>query len=274
MEIKLGEKGHAEGNFPRGFLQSKKGPVLRSKTHFPGIFRTRSNFPKAFFATAKKGLSKKGQSSLTDSMFFLAIVSILSTWLFYSSATYGLIIDQQIARQGREEYTKSALETILYSSVPRQPGVSLEETSEIDYLLAAIKEDYADDSELDETKAILFQNINAVMQPLATNSNYLFYIYIPEKKFVVTLLYASEAKEDGGWSLTGKKIIFSCTPTSKQAVEEFLLTVGRMSVSNSRIQLLESKEPAPDRYDALITLVTWIPTPVDEGTLNCTEFSG
>jgi hypothetical protein len=256
MEIKLGKKGRSEGNFPGGFC-------------------TRSNFPKAFFATAKKGLSEKGQSSLTDSMFFLVIVSILSTWLFYSSATYGLTIDQQIAKQGREEYTKSALETILYSSVPRQPGVSLEETKEIDYLLAAIKEDYADDANLDETKAILLQDINAVMQPLAANSNYLFYIHIPNKsKFVVTFLYASEAENDGGWSLTGKKIIFSCVPPSKQAVEEFLLTVGRMSVSNSRIQLLESKEPAPDRYDALITLITWIPTPVDETKLNCTKFTG
>ncbi|MDP2974092.1 MAG: hypothetical protein Q8N60_03515 [Candidatus Diapherotrites archaeon] len=240
MEIKLGEKGQAEGFFPWGFLQSKKG-----------------------------------QSSLTDSMFFLVIAGILSTWLFYESATYGSTIDQQISRQGREEYTKSALETILYSSVPRQAGVSLEEAKEIDYLLAAIKEDYADDAELNETKAILFQNINAVMQPIATNTNYLFYIYLPEKsKFVVTLLYASEAENDGGWSLTGNKIVFSCAPTSKQAVEEFLLTVGRMSVSNSRIQLLESKEPAPDRYDAIITLITWIPTPVEQSKLTCVEFTG
>ena len=269
MEIKLGEKGQSKGNFPRSFC-------------------TRSNFPNAFFAskaifrkpfvkrlTAKKGLSEKGQSSLTDSMFFLVIASILSTWLFYSSATYGSTIDQQISRQGREEYTKSALETILYSSVPRQAGVSLDEASEIDYLLAAIKEDYADDTELDETKTILFQDINAVMQPIATNSNYLFYIYIAQKnKFVVTFLYASEAKNDDGWSLTGNKIVFSCEPPSKQAVEEFLLTVGRMSVSNSRIQLLETKEPAPDRYDAIITLITWIPTPVDESDLNCTKFTG
>jgi hypothetical protein len=181
----------------------------------------------------------------------------LSTWLLYQSAVYGLGIQQQIAAQSKEEFTKSALETILFTSVTRQPGIPLEESTEIDYLLAALKEDYADDETLDETTPVLFQNVSGIMQPLTPNSDYIFFIFLMDKQqFIAVLLHANNR-------------LFSCTPASRQALNEFLLTTSNPDTSNSRIQLIKSHGSAQESsVPTQISLVTWIATPVDQPTLD------
>ena len=97
-----------------------------------------------------KKLNSRAQSSVTDAMYFLLIVAGLSTFMFFIANSYGQSIDQQMNSQYRVEYANSALKTILYSSLPRTlpaAGVSsaqaLAQAEEVDYLLTAVKEDYA-----------------------------------------------------------------------------------------------------------------------------------
>ncbi len=220
-------------------------------------------------------LSQRGQAALTDSLYFLLIVSGLSAFLFYFTVNYGVMVERQLARQYSTEYAKSALETILYSSMPRTPGISLEDAAEIDYLLAAVKEDYADDGQLDETKEILAQNLTGIMYPFAASFDYLFYIYIPDKKeFVIAFLRAGkvEAQPSGEKTqlLVGRGSIMICSPSSMDKLDNFLSGMGQTAQSISRMQLID----AEGRYlPAQISLTMWVPTDTDLSALNCAEFT-
>jgi len=137
--------------------------------------------------------NEKGQAALADALFFLAIVSGLATLLFIFSNGYGLSVMEATAREYRADFATSAMKTILYSSTPRDPAVPLDKSTEVDYLLAAVKEDYADDKKIDESLAVLRDNIAGIMEPFADTFDYLFYLYLPDKKeFPVLILYLSK----------------------------------------------------------------------------------
>lgn len=226
-------------------------------------------------------LNSRGQAALTDALYFLLIVSALSTMLFFFASNYGLVVEQRVVNQYWREYTTGALETILYSSTPRIPGQPLETSTEIDYLLAAVKEDYADDGVIDETREVLAQNIYGIMQPLSGNFDYLFYLYLSEEQeFAFVMIYAreepsfTEAGPDGEVEVTpGKARIFFCQPQSLNQLEALVESVGSSAQSSTRIQLVrvESIGSPPAYPVAQANLTLWVPTPVDDflSNLNC-----
>ncbi|MDD5163661.1 MAG: hypothetical protein PHD95_05650 [Candidatus ainarchaeum sp.] len=120
---------------------------------------------------------EKGQAAITDSLYFLMIVSALCIVLFLISNAYGNTVVEQIKRQYGSEYAASAFKTIFKSSTPRIEGQALEETPEVDYLLARVKEDFADDQKLNSTAGLLANNIVGIMEPVQDNYDYVFYIY-------------------------------------------------------------------------------------------------
>ena len=152
-------------------------------------------------------LNSRGQAAITDALFFLLIVSSLSTLLFLFINQYGIMVSDEVKRSYGTDYASSALKTILYSSVPRNAGEKLADadTQEIDYLLAAIKEDYAykkDDGQQrlsPEMQKTLYDNISAIMQPLEEHFDYMFYVYrtdspIDADEFAYLLLHISRCK--------------------------------------------------------------------------------
>lgn len=202
------------------------------------------------------------------------IVSALSTFLFFFSANYGGAVEQRIVSQYRREYTTSALETILYSSTPRIAGQTLDEALEIDYLLAAVKEDYADDAEIDETEEVLTQNILGIMQPLAGNFDYMFYLYLSDvREFAFVLIYTREAPDiDNGRVTPGNALVYFCKPETLNDLELLVEEIGSSSQSDTRIQLIELDESGNAGYPiARANLTLWIPTPIDDkiSSLNC-----
>jgi hypothetical protein len=215
----------------------------------------------------KKGLGQEGQAALTDALYFLLIVSALSTFLFFFAANYGLTVQQRVVSQYWRAYATSALETILYSSTPRISGQALDQADEVDYLLAAVKEDFADDSEIDETRGVLAQNIKGIMQPLAGNFDYLFYLYLSDtKEFAFVMLYTREAPEitDGKVSPGDAKIFF-CKPKTLDDLEGLVESVGSSAQSNARIQLIELDESGNASYPiAQASLTMWVPTPLEQ----------
>jgi hypothetical protein len=232
-------------------------------------------------------LNSRGQAALTDALYFLLIVSALSTMLFFFAANYGQTVEQRVVNQYWREYATGALETILYSSTPRISTETLEKSTEIDYLLAAVKEDYADDRDIDETEDVLIQNITGIMQPFAGNFDYLFYVYLSdEKKFAFVMVYTRE--EPSFEVVSGSGIdevrrvkpgdakIMLCKPNSLNALESMVESVGLSAQSTTRIQLVEVDASDKSSYPvAQANLTIWIPTPIgsflDDPIMNCAE---
>ncbi len=223
-------------------------------------------------------MNPKGQAAITDALYFLVIVSGLATMLFVFSSGYGLSVAEATKREYQSDFSSSAMKTILYSSTPRDPRVSLDQSNEVDYLLATVKEDYADDAKIDESLTVLRDNIVGIMEPFADNFDYMFYIYIPDKReFPVLMLYVSS------WAVNrtstdprkvvpsdpkADEIIF-CYPKSLDSVDLLLAGIGAIYQSNSRIQLLETK-PGGGAYTTSVSQVNlsmWTATALPEGVL-------
>jgi len=234
-------------------------------------------------------LNQRGQAALTDALYFLLIVSALSTLLFFFAANYGQVVEQRVVNQYWREYATGALETILYSSTPRIPNESLEDATEIDYLLAAVKEDYADDGEIDETEEVLVQTISGIMQPFAANFDYVFYIYLSdEKEFAFVMIHTREDPkfyEDSKDKVKpGKSKVLFCEPKTLNDLEAMVESVGLSAQSSSRLQLVEVDSSDRTAYPvAQANLTMWVPTPIamfidgtSDGTLpglNCKEYN-
>lgn len=117
---------------------------------------------------------ERGQAAIMDALFMLMMVSFLSTMMYYFASNYGVTVDPKLSTQYGTEYVDSALKTISYISVDRQPG--------IDYLLAMIKEDYYDDYLLDEYVHIVSYNVMRIMEPISDEYDYIFFIYNYEEE--------------------------------------------------------------------------------------------
>lgn len=226
-------------------------------------------------------INHRGQAALTDALYFLMIVSALSTFLFFFAANYGITVQQKVVNQYWREYSTGALETILYSSTPRIAGQTLDSAVEVDYLLAAVKEDYADDSEIDETEEVLVQNIFGIMQPLSGNFDYYFYIYMSDaKEFAFVMLYTRDepkiTESNGDTTVVpGQAKIFLCKPNYLDDVEKLVESVGSSAQSSARIQLIELDEKGNASYPiAQANLSMWVPTPIDElySEMNCSLY--
>ncbi len=140
-------------------------------------------------------MNQKGQAAVTDALYFVLIVTSLSIFLFGFANSYGSSVREQITNEYNTTFATNALKAILYSSTPRDVSQSLgQPDAEIDYLLAVVKEDYADDQLLNEReRKVLGKAISKVLSPIQDSTDYAFYIAIPsEKKFVFAYLHLTE----------------------------------------------------------------------------------
>jgi hypothetical protein len=231
-------------------------------------------------------LNQSGQAALTDALFFLAVVAGLASLLFVFSAGYGLNVTEAMVREYQSDFASSAMKTILYSSTPRNPSIPLDDSNEVDYLLATVKEDFADDQDLDKDESlyVLRDNIVGIMEPFADNFDYLFYIYVvdtteldPEKSaFPVFLLYSS------AWTTTPvpnnrrqidvvgtEDRIYFCNPSSLDPIDFLLSNVGNVQQETSRMELL-LQDPSSRGHKTLVSqvnLAMWTSTKLPEGIL-------
>ncbi len=135
----------------------------------------------------------RGQAAVTDALFLLVIISSLTGFLFIFAANYGKGISDQVTRNDSFEFVSSALKTIMYQSVTRDSDDSINVASpdpaqEVDYLMALLKEDYADDGNLTlNTKRNMAKSVYAVMRPVADNQDYVFAINTAQEYVLVVL---------------------------------------------------------------------------------------
>lgn len=151
---------------------------------------------------------ERGQAAVTDALYFILIVTFLSIFLFGFANTYGKNVKEQINNEFNTAFATNSLKAILYASTPRDPSRSLaEKDAEIDYLLAIIKEDYADDSQINDVeRKVMGKTISSILSPLEGSIDYAFYITVPsEKKFVFFYLHLTQFKKQP-YSITFKKL--------------------------------------------------------------------
>jgi len=232
----------------------------------------------------KKLFNSRGQAAMTDALFFLLIVSALCTLLFLFSSQYGMMVSDQVKRSYGSDYATSALKTILYGSVPRNLEEKLADAKEVDYLLAAVKEDYAylkpPDSKQRlgaDVQKILHQNISAIMQPIAEQFDYMFYMYRTDApgdadEFAYLLLHMSicnraEPLAEGERCPEEKAahtdyICAPKTPTGaafSATVDDLLMSIpnSAQSVSNVWLSKVASSGSDPTRVPARAVLIMW-----------------
>lgn len=229
---------------------------------------------------ALKSGQSKGQAAITDAMYFLIISTTLAAFLFVFSLHFGEAMSEKIQGQELQEYTSSALKTILYTTIPRQNAG--DPSLESDFLLAAVKEDFADDQKLNDTATIIQSDVKAAMLPLLGSYDYIFYFEInpnsPNPNPLATLdrfpyfLYyksVSETVFDSGSHRyvtvqgQGHESYF-CKPTSSNTIQQLLFRVGNKAQSTGKAKLLIRQ--ATNTYFPLqldVYLVVWVSESID-----------
>ena len=220
-------------------------------------------------------VNEKGQAAVTDAIYFLMIVSGLSTLLFFFSVNYGGAVDEQLGLEYLSEYAVSAQKTLLYSSITRVPGLTLENSHEVDFLLAAMKEDFADNAQFDDMNVMLVNSVVGLMEPLADSFNYMYYIYVNDMaEFPFFMLYV---RKWPSWSNQGGKIeiekgtseIYLCDPSSLSKLGDLVTNVGLVYQSTSEMKLAKLKrsgnETGYDTFSSHATLAMWTVTGLPEG---------
>ena len=197
-------------------------------------------------------LSARGQAAITDALFLLVIVSGLAALMFFfitgtptesnlnpraqnlsggKGFGYGMSVERIALEYYATDYATSALQTLLYSSTPRHVEETLEEAKEVDYLLAFMKEDYANDKKFsDSTKRLVLQDLNLVMSSSLPAYDFIFIMRtIPlestgDSEPVLIILKYTDYN-----SVTGaQRIYYFCEPGpgKEDLIEEDLLSMA------------------------------------------------
>ncbi len=252
----------------------------------------------------------RGQAAVTDALFLLVIISGLTGFLFLFAANYGKGISEQVVRNDSFEFVSSALKTIMYQSVPRNAAELIDvkipnPDQEVDYLMAMVKEDYADDQVLsDNTKKSLAKSVYAVMRPIADTQDYLFAINTAQK-YVLMIVWRTnfevktgkDGKPDRFQNVEacsieknncpspsgprGPHSMFFCSPDlTTNALQKLFLRVGTTTQAQSLINMVEFSGSSfllaldTTEIRAGVLLATWTSTFIPDaewGLLKCSE---
>ena len=140
-----------------------------------------------------KRRGERGQAAITDALLLLIVVTSLTSFLLLFATSYGKGVADQVNRNDSFEFVSSALKTLMYQSVARDASVTISSDTtdpdvEVDYLMALVKEDFADDSNLTlNTQENLAKSVYQVMRPVADSQDYLFAINTAQKYVLVVL---------------------------------------------------------------------------------------
>lgn len=241
--------------------------------------------------------NQRGQAAVTDALFLLVIITGLMAFLFTFTVGYGKGLSDQVSRNTNFEFVASALKTIMYQSVPRNADVTLQPNNsnqEIDYLMAQVKEDYADDGNISlNTQKNLTRTIYDVMRPIADTHDYLFVINTAQK-YVFVMLWRTEFASYQINPNTGNPQryqdiqvqdpshrMYFCSPIlTSDALQRFKLRVGNTTEVEAVVNMVEftgsslllSQDTTETR--AGVSLATWIATPIRDAEwqgMNCSQ---
>ncbi len=214
----------------------------------------------------KKNKQKsRAQAAVTDALFLLVIISSLTGFLFLFAANYGKGISDQVNRNDSFEFVSSALKTIMYQSVPRDSNqvinvLNPDYEQEVDYLMALVKEDYADDQNLSEnTKRSLARSVYQVMLPVADTQDYLFSIQTAQK-YVLMILWRTkfEVMQVDGKDIRFQNVKPTCNPEDildPSACESHQMFFCEPGISDNSVQKLFLRVGTTTQAQSLVNMV-------------------
>ena len=204
------------------------------------------------FTPKRNVFSSRAQAAVTDALFLLVIISSLTGFLFLFAANYGKGIADQVNRNDNFEFASSALKTIMYQSSPRDANNTINTLSpdpnlELDYLMAMVKEDYADDKVLsDNTKRSIARATYAVMRPVADTQDYLLAINTAQK-YVFLMIWRTNFDTTNAGRFGNVQVnpaetheMFFCDPAlSDNALQKLFLRVGNTVQAQTLVNMVE-----------------------------------
>lgn len=245
--------------------------------------------------TQRAERGQRGQAAITDALFFLVIITGLSSFLYFVANGYGNSVAAQLSRQFSMDYSTAALKTILYSSTPRNPNQNLyDPNAEIDHLLAFVKEDYADDAQIDLiTQKVLYENVRDILAPIADSYDYVFYLAKSnvsslDSPYLYVLMHFSKTTAVA----TGRTSKFTpgqpphedliCNvplqatgepPLKADMISRLINTVGDSAQSQGNLILME-QAPGEDpiQVSAFAELILWQATMLDPEVFNYVDW--
>ena len=228
---------------------------------------------------AGRAMGTKGQAAVTDSLYFLLIITGLSVFLFVFANSYGSSVSQSLQRKYETDFASSAMETLFNQSIPRDTNANISSAIESDYLLAALKEDYADNAKLDSTRNYLTKSIGAIMSPISSSRDYIFYFYdttppnnTQSGSFFYFLLKTSVIPCSQG---TNCAKLSYCSPADFSSLQGLSLSLSGTSQSETRLIFVRpSGSPGGSPTTVRASLIMWPATKLGDnvlGPLNCTQ---
>jgi hypothetical protein len=227
----------------------------------------------------------KGQAAITDALFFLVIVMGLVSFLFFFTSQYGRTVGEYATSKYGSDYATSALKTVLYSSFSRNEFPLDSPEAEVDFLVAAIKEDYADDENINYFKDDLTSSISSVMKPVNNSFDYFFFIRVDSgQTFKFPYFYLSRKEFTSVYDSSGVFVEsvetqdknYFCVVDDQTKIDSFIVFVGAQgqAVSPISFPLISGVNP----HEGIVGLVLWVPRHFEDteevfAALNCTEIT-
>ncbi len=223
-------------------------------------------------------MDNAGQAALTDSLFFIAIIAVLSTGLFYFAINYGLSTEAMLNSFYSSDFAMDSLKVVTYVNIMRDGSpVNLNSYStenapqgQFDYMLALVKEDYSRNSEISpSTKKAIANTLHSVLKPFDSSIDYVFFIALEssgvgEKKFVALILATRKCMAENndcsnisqGEDLPIKRVYYACDPAVSNVLEKYIYpNVGKVDSAIGTIGL-RSKSEDYERF--LIGMNLWV----------------
>ncbi|MBU2099872.1 hypothetical protein KKG83_03970 [Candidatus Micrarchaeota archaeon] len=221
----------------------------------------------------------KGQAAVTDALFFLVIVMGLVSFLFFFTSQYGKTVGDYAVSSYASDYATSALKTVLYSSFSRNDYDLLEPEAEVDFLVAALKEDYASDKKIDYFRMEFTSAVDSVMRPARNSFDYFILIRIEtsrtasldpnnpnrQQAYVFPYFYLSRKEFTSVYDSTGVFVEsvevtdknYFCEVTNQSDIDKFIVFVGAQgqAVSPISFPLISDNERSAD--EGSVQLVLW-----------------
>ncbi len=205
-------------------------------------------------------INQKGQAALIDSLFFIVIVASICTGLFYFAINYGSSPDILINSFYSSDFAMDALKVVTYVNVMRD-GTPISPSGnyttltypEYDYLLALLKEDYAETHGIGhQSKLAIANTLYSVLKPFDDSLDYVFYIAkeetsVTEATYLAVIVAVHDPsvppQESTGQVLTDppNRVFYDCSPQRKNILEErFFPQLGSVESAYGKITLLDS----------------------------------
>jgi len=224
----------------------------------------------------------RAQAALVDSLFFIAIVSAICTGLFYFAINYGLSTESSLNSFYSSDFAMDSLKVITYVNVMRDgSAVSINPStpvsaSEYDYLLASIKEDFAQNKEIGmESRKAIANTLYSVLKPFDDSIDYVFYVIkegatAQEAKYIALIIAVHASSSESCSSSEEKcycdpftkkcsyisRVFYSCDPKVKSVLEKYIFpNVGKVDSAIGKITLSDSPYT--------IGLHTWVSKRID-----------